>query len=391
MNEGIRLSMVVPVYNCEKYLDECIQSILKQTYTRFELIIVNDGSTDDSLSICERYAREDSRVKVYDIKNSGAYQARKYGANRAVGELITFADADDWLDLNTFETYMNIYEAYKPDICTFSYIYDEKDTASRLNLYEDGLYDRERVRGIISQMMFDPKIGMRRINPSVACKLMKRDLYLKVTEKVTERINLGEDALVTYPAICCADSLYVSNDKMYHYRRNVESLTTKIRQERVAEIGLFQKSLEDVLDGMGLRETLQSQIDHYVRSFFGMMTENWYHLSASGIKYAFPYGRISNDQKIVIYGAGEVGKSYVYSLKAHGYNNLTAWIDKRGDGLYEYESEKVYGLQKLKECEYDVIVIAVYNEDVALEITENLITGGVDREKIFWEKPTKIL
>lgn len=391
MKEDIKLSIVVPVYNCEQYLDECIQSILKQTYTQFELIIVNDGSTDDSLSVCQRYAEEDSRVKVYDIKNSGAYQARKYGANRAVGELITFADADDWLDLNAFEAYMNTYEAYKPDICAFTYIHDEKSVASNLNLCEEGFYDKELIKKLVPQMMFDPKNGIRKMNPSLACKLMKRELFLKVTEKVTERINLGDDALVTYPAICCADSLYVSNRIFYHYRRNMESLTTKMRLERVEELGFFQKALENVLDDMGLREKLQSQVDHYVRRYFDILTENWYHLSASGIKYAFPYGRISNDQKLVIYGAGEVGKSYVYSLKAHGYDNLTAWIDKKGDGLYEYESEKVYGLQKLEECEYDVIVIAVYNEDVALEIKENLINSGVDREKIFWEKPAKIL
>lgn len=391
MNEDIKLSIVVPVYNCEQYLDECIQSILKQTYTQFELIIVNDGSTDDSLSVCQRYAEEDSRVKVYDIKNSGAYQARKYGANRAVGELITFADADDWLDLNAFEAYMNTYEAYKPDICAFTYIHDEKSVASNLNLCEEGFYDKELIKKLVPQMMFDPKNGIRKMNPSLACKLMKRELFLKVTEKVTERINLGDDALVTYPAICCADSLYVSNRIFYHYRRNMESLTTKMRLERVEELGFFQKALENVLDDMGLREKLQSQVDHYVRRYFDILTENWYHLSASGIKYAFPYGRISNDQKLMIYGAGEVGKSYVYSLKAHGYDNLTSWIDKKGDGLYEYESEKVYGLQKLEECEYDVIVIAVYNEDVALEIKENLINSGVDREKIFWEKPAKIL
>lgn len=389
MGKDIRLSVVVPVYNCEQYLDECIQSILKQTYTQFELIIVNDGSTDDSLSVCKRYAEEDSRVKVYDIENSGAYQARKYGVNRAVGELLTFADADDWLDLNAFEMYMNIYEVYKPDICAFSYIHNEKNVA--LNLCEEGFYDKERIKQLLTLMMFDPKNGIRQINPSLSCKLMKRELFLKVTEKVTGRINLGDDALVTYPAVCCADSLYMSNRIFYHYRHNTKSLTTQIRLERVEELGTFQKALENVLDDMGLRETLQSQIDHYVRSFFGMLTENWYHLSASGIKYAFPYARISNDQKLVIYGAGEVGKSYVYSLKAHGYDNLIAWIDKKGDGVYEYESEIVYGLQKLEECEYDVIVIAVYKEKMAIEITENLINRGVNREKIFWERPIGIV
>ena len=98
-----KISVIVPVYNTEKYLDRCIQSILAQTYTDFELLLINDGSTDSSGAICDKYAKQDVRVRVFHKENGGASSARNMGLDNAKGEWVTFCDSDDTLKQNALE------------------------------------------------------------------------------------------------------------------------------------------------------------------------------------------------------------------------------------------------------------------------------------------------
>lgn len=100
------ISVIVPVYNTEKYLDKCIQSILSQTYTDFELLLIDDGSTDTSGVICDRYAKQDSRVRVFHQVNMGVTAARKKGVNNALGEFVCFIDADDYVTINYIDTFV---------------------------------------------------------------------------------------------------------------------------------------------------------------------------------------------------------------------------------------------------------------------------------------------
>lgn len=92
------ISIIVPVYNTEKYLDKCIQSVLAQTYTNWELLLIDDGSTDSSGAICDKYAAEDNRIRVFHKENGGVSSARNLGLDNAQGEWISFVDADDWIE-----------------------------------------------------------------------------------------------------------------------------------------------------------------------------------------------------------------------------------------------------------------------------------------------------
>ena len=104
MNKNPLISVIVPVYNRQAYLDKCIKSILNQTYKNLELILVDDGSSDDSPAICDRYAMQDSRVKVIHKENGGVSSSRNIGVHIATGEYIGFVDSDDWVDINMYAT-----------------------------------------------------------------------------------------------------------------------------------------------------------------------------------------------------------------------------------------------------------------------------------------------
>src|SRR5690606_27273688 len=97
-----KVSVIIPVYNAEKYLRECIDSVLAQTFDDFELLLINDGSTDGSGKICDEYAQKDARVKVFHKENGGVSSARNLGLDNAKGEWITFIDSDDWIGENYF-------------------------------------------------------------------------------------------------------------------------------------------------------------------------------------------------------------------------------------------------------------------------------------------------
>ena len=117
----IKISIIMPVYNKEKYLKNTIDSILKQEYKNFELIIVDDGSTDKSKYICDEYASKDSRIKVYHIKNEGVSNARNIGLKYATGDYIQFIDADDTINTNTFSKYIDILNNKLYDVIFSSY------------------------------------------------------------------------------------------------------------------------------------------------------------------------------------------------------------------------------------------------------------------------------
>ena len=97
------ISVIVPIYNAEKYLDKCLLSIVNQTYSDIEIILINDGSTDSSIAICEKYKQNDDRIVIVNKDNEGLVRARKDGIRMARGEYITFVDADDWIDITLYE------------------------------------------------------------------------------------------------------------------------------------------------------------------------------------------------------------------------------------------------------------------------------------------------
>lgn len=117
----VKVSVVVPVYNIEKYLRRCINSIVSQTYKNLEIILIDDGSKDGSGIICDEYVKKDFRVKVFHIKNSGSAEARNVGLNNAIGKYIMFVDSDDFLEITGIERLVNLAERYKLDILCGKY------------------------------------------------------------------------------------------------------------------------------------------------------------------------------------------------------------------------------------------------------------------------------
>lgn len=385
-----RLSVIVPVYNAQATIKYCIESILDQTYENFEVILVDDGSTDNSYSICAEYARKEPRITAVHIENSGPFQARKAGAEIAKGDILTFSDADDWFEKHAFETAEKLFCRYNPDILAYAYLYDG-DKLER-HLYEEGVYCGEEIhKKILPGMMYDSLIGGRRLNPSLCCKWIRKELFAKVTETVKDRITFGEDALVTYPAVCMAERLVISNKALYHYSTNVFSCTHTYPPERIAEVKAFQNQMVRLFDEMGLLVQMRHQIENYVRSFFAMMIKHWYGIELSPVIYCFPYNAVSKGARVFVYGAGVVGKSYINSLKLTGYAQIAGWADKNYKELKAYNQVEIISPRQIEEKVFDVLLIAVWDEAAADEIKRELRSIGIWESKIIWVKPVHVI
>ena len=130
----IKISVIIPVYNGEKYIKRCIDSIKKQTFNDWEIILVDDGSKDKTGVICDSYALEDKRIKVFHKSNGGVSVARNFGIDKAIGDYITFVDCDDWIEKDFFEKVVNFLTKDSVDILITGFIFDKNGNYFRANL-----------------------------------------------------------------------------------------------------------------------------------------------------------------------------------------------------------------------------------------------------------------
>ena len=213
------ISIIVPVYNTEKYLDQCIQSILSQTYTDYELLLIDDGSTDSSGVICDRYAEQDSRVRVFHKPNGGGSSARNMGLDNARGELIGWVDSDDYIDADMYEQLYNAAILKNADIAYCNY----RTASYSSNMPSDSLSKGE----FINQYLYTP------IN-SLWITLAKKVLYNNI--RFNENANMGEDLLVTTKLYYFAKSTVLIPKSFYFYRLVPNSMVNQKSYQKNEEL-----------------------------------------------------------------------------------------------------------------------------------------------------------
>lgn len=233
-------SIIVPVYNNEKYLRQCLDSIRSQTFSHFEVILVDDGSADNSGKICDEYAEQDERFRVIHQSNSGVTRARKTGIQNAKNEYIAWVDSDDYIGPDLLENLHTIIEEYAPDMIAFDY-QRVKDDGSVLYIVtsqiEQDKYYRTSEPGFYNPMLYDRSRkheGDAPVNPldyGLCGKAIKREKIVECMLAMPDDVCIGEDMGVLFATLCKCDSLYVSSMCAYFYRLNESSLTGTFRRD----------------------------------------------------------------------------------------------------------------------------------------------------------------
>lgn len=384
------ISIIIPVYNTQDYLSECIESVLKQTYKNLEIILVDDGSNDNSAQICDDYARKFERIKVIHQKNVGALKARKAGLKQAVGKYIGFIDSDDWIEANMYEM-LHLRAVETNAKVVTSLICKEYSNKSIIikDAVEPGVYRaNDRDNNLYHRLLNCGNFTDGGIHASLCTKLIENNLVRIYMDAVDERIVNGDDAAVLYPALAFADTVCVTDFVMYHYRMRDDSITHSIDErhfERTNHLYLHLKSLFSKHQNSDL---LMEQLDKFLLNEIMTGLHRRYNIKNKPF-FQFPYQDINKSSSVILYGAGNVGQDYYEQIKDNSYCKLIRWVDLDYK-KYSQTGLPVKSIENINELEADYILIAVNNPSVGESIKEQLLCMGISSHKIIWKQP-KIL
>lgn len=438
---NVKISVIMPVYNASPYLRQALDSIISQTFKEIEIICVDDGSTDDSLSILYEYQRTDPRIAVirHTEKTEGAAAARNIGIEKAKGEFLSILDADDYFEPNMLEE--AFYTASNEDVDIVLYdgwVYDEKNQTD----VRAGFILQHRY--LPKQNVFSPEENADNLFVMAIGAawggLYRRSFILKNGIKF-QSVHHADDLGFVFLAFACAERIAVINKKFVHYRKNTgvsqsdkislhpESMYlsmellkkeleqrdkyTSFRYGFAAEVILYSMfylnemrdwdAFEDLYNA--LKERYYQELGVYDLTMDHCANRYWINVrdfikESSAGKYAyykwrgldpflfdmgstdlFPYDKVKHDDKVVLYGAGAVGRSFYKLIKDERYCACEHVVDSNHQKLNNIEIN-VENPDKINSWDFDYIVICVLSEKIQNEIKRLLLNMGIDKGKI---------
>ncbi len=377
---NVRTSVIVPIYNVEKYLSACLDSIINQTYRNFEIILVDDGATDGSGVICDQYAQSDGRIHVIHKKNEGANCARQTGVLAAQGDYIAFVDADDWLDEDFLEYGIHLMENEKADIVIMGCTKENENCSEIIqNKIRPGVYDFLGLTGEVwPRMLHYEGFYEFGILPFMWNKFYRRNQLEACCSDMDLRIYDGEDAAVVYPYLLKSKKAVITQDAKYHYRIHSGSITASRKADYYENTARLYLYLASKFQETEYGRYLMPQLDNYMRMMIWQGKPGGF---IESTKFIFPFREVPKGASIILYGAGYVGQIFHYQIIQSDYCTIAAWVDK-GYQRKELRQMGVVGMEALQTQQYDNVVLAVSRVDVAEEIMNELVSYGVRKEKI---------
>lgn len=283
-----KISIIIPVYNVEKYLRKCLESITNQTFKDIEIICVDDGSTDNSLNILNELAQKDNRIKVISKLNGGHFSARHRGIEASSGEYILFVDSDDWIDTTLIEKAYKIITDTNTDVLIFGAYTVKKNSIS------NGMYSVNKIPKKFKNKILtleDYKNIIFKLCPTAWSKLYRKD-FLTDNNIRFQEIEHGEDQLFYIHTMLMAKNIYILDKNLYYYVKNREgSLTNNSMKSSISPIENFYAA-EKLLQQLELSDKF---IDKIINKFFSKSL-SWYGKCTSNFKPEF-YSNLINFKK----------------------------------------------------------------------------------------------
>lgn len=242
----MNLSIIIPVYNVEKYLSVCVESVIHQTEKELEIILVDDGSLDSSGKLCDSFAEQDSRIRVLHKSNGGLMSAWKAGVEIATGEYVGFVDSDDWVEPDMFSTLLETIDRDKSDMVTCGLVKDYSDGRKEAiyNSIPSGVYDRKEITKEIYPILFRGKRYSRGILINRVTKLFRREMLAEILPELSNDISIGEDLLTTFRFLLTAQKVSILQKYTpYHYRINDQSMIKCYSDGKYEKIELMRKEM----------------------------------------------------------------------------------------------------------------------------------------------------
>lgn len=368
--ERIKLSVIIPVYNVEKYIKRCLDSILAQTYGNLEIIVVDDGATDGSGEICDAYARKDTRIKVIHKENGGIVSARKAGVLHATGGYTTNVDSDDWVEPGAFEAMVEGLEKYRPDMLAMGY---KKEHEGFLEEYpvemKEGFYRKEEFWSAFNEKVHKTAFFCHPVDMSLCNKAIRTELWKKHQLNCPDDLKKNVDDAVIFPCLLDINSIYVDSGIYYHYCVRKKSITWKIHNH---DYEYFLKLSEYLIASY---RTARGK-DMMDRNF--LLYKIFYHLALDipekliDSRRCMIYPQVVPKSHIIVYGKGVFAHRLTERMNDIKYCSIVANVDK----------SDAQRLLEMDDRQYDYIVVAIFNAAMAMDAVALLAGLGVKKDRI---------
>ncbi len=272
------ISVIVPIYNVDKYLDKCVESIVNQTYKNLEIILVDDGSPDKSPKMCDDWAKKDNRIKVIHKKNGGVCTARNEGLDKAKGEWISFVDADDYIEPTYAEDMLNkaVETSSKYVCCGYNKIYQNNVESINADGTEKTL---DRKEYLISLLNVQTSYGF------VHMKLIQKDVLRGI--RFNESLVVGEDALFNIELTKNLDKAVIYNKPLYNYRINLDSVVRRYDDNYVNKYTVSMETMTKYINSNYKNdETVKLNLSNYIVYHLMLICVNYCYNPKNNNKYA---------------------------------------------------------------------------------------------------------
>ena len=390
MGQGEMISVIVPVYNVAQYLPVCLNSIIHQTYQNLEIILVDDGSTDSSGAVCEKYAALDSRVTVIHQDNMGVAAARNAGIKIASGAYVAFVDSDDWIEHDTYEALLD--QIGTGDVitagCWKSYLHGEDKITEKLlaGTYSSG----EQLKSFYSNMLYSDGEVFDDLLASIWNKLFRLELVKRFYQQLDLSLRCYEDAAFVYTFFLHCKSIVVSKGSYYHYRIRDNSVVNSTYRFFLKDVNHLYIYLDGLFSKHAASEQLQAQLQKWIVELvlYGINEKMGFREEVKLPAYWISDQEQLIGKKLILYGAGKIGRAYRKSLAISNIEPLV-WVDQAYIKLQNL-GLPVESPEKICSFEFDYILIAVKEEEMAQVIRKDLETNGIANEKILWKRPVML-
>lgn len=383
-NDTNLISVIVPIYRVEQYLEQCIQSIRNQTHKNLEIILVDDGSDDRCPQICDYFASVDNRIKVIHKENGGPDSARKAGMLEATGKYVGYVDGDDWINQEMYESLLRFAYTYNVDIVESGIIDSwEKSEKKRTAYLPEGCYKgKEFVDKVESKLLYAGEFFAHGVAPYLWSKLFIREKIMKYQMLGGITNEILDDIMVVLPCVAESKNIYISYECYYHYRVRENSLKRKHRPEEVNLLKCYS-SFYARFKGTKLCSKDDKQIKYYIMYRLLQKTPCMFD-DLSKEEFLVAFGGIGSKNRIVLYGAGAAGIHLENYLRGIEMIDIVCWADCNFEQLQP--ALDVCDPKEIMEHEYDYVVISILRESAVKSAKKDLVELGVPEETILWIK-----
>lgn len=377
-----KITLIIPIYNKEKYLHMCLESIANQTYQNMEIILMDDGSTDNSSEICSEFLMRDYRFKYYKQNNSGQTVARKKGLAYASSDYVTYVDADDWIEREYVQKLMNsISNTSTCDLVSSGIqIQSEHTCYSLYGGIREGDYEEDELVQIRGRIIFDDLHDSQGIVHSMSGKVFKKNILEIVFDQLDPDLTICEDGIAVFGYICLASGIRIINYSGYHYVQHYESSIHSVTDLDISKIELLRNEYVKLAKKFNIYEDVKYHIAKHISLVYAVIMGRSMNLE-SRKKMIIPNKVRESNSKIVIYGAGKRGRELQKQIKDYPNMICIAWVDKNYDQIDKRLNVK--SVEELKHIKFDYILIAIENETIVRDVISELLKLAIPYEKIW--------